>query len=109
MWATLLFQAVDLECVAQTQIYADFSCLCLLYSWPSKFCQYVFVPLSQHPSASRTCPHNTSSLWLSNGLASRIKDKTYSSLLISIFSSDWLPFQAVVFMKVVFYIYELPL
>lgn len=32
---------------------------------------------------------NASSLQLSNVLASRIKDQTYSSLLASIFNSDW--------------------
>lgn len=81
----LPLQALDFEHVAQTQLYAAFSCLCLPCSWPHKFCQYVFVPLSQHPSASRTCPHHTSSLRLSNDLAARIKDQTYSSLLIKYF------------------------
>lgn len=85
MGATLPFQAVDLEHVAQTQLYADFSCLCLPCCWPCKLCQSAFVPLSQHPCASRTCPHHTSSLRLSNDLASRSKDQTYSSLLIKYF------------------------
>lgn len=82
MWAMLPFQAVDLGHVAQTQLYADFSCfLCPVVGLANS----AFVPLSQHPSASRTCPHHTSSLWLSNDLASRIKDQTYSSLLIKYF------------------------
>lgn len=103
----LPFQAVDLGHVAQTQLYADFSCLCLPCCWPHKLCQYVFVPLSQHPSASRTCPHHFSSLRLSNDLASRIKHQTYSSLLIKYFQLRLLTLSNHILMRIMFYIYDL--